>query len=340
MKILYFNSNCPNYTSEPLLHGLRILFGNKVVDIPRIDALYIQMNSKFKYKTRGNGFTIYNNLTDNEELQSSRYFWEKDILEYDLYIISDIWEQWHEYIKLKDLVPSHKVVVIDNSNHRIFPIGPHTKRFPFLMFYTLKRNVYFKKNMSRVVNNINSFKSLLSNIIQSFYKPKNLFPIAFSIPKSKITIIDEQFKEKDFTKQIVDRDVFRFVNNSSFNAIGSNNHIFDDEKSFYDDIQKSRFGITGKREYWDSLRNYEYAANGCVLCYKNLHLKPNNCSPFGLNESNCIPYTNADNLFSKIRSIGPVEYAKLLKNSYEWIFQQTTDVRARWFIDKCKNAFK
>ncbi len=131
MKILYFNSNCPNYTSEPLLHGLRILFGNKVVDIPRIDALYIQMNSKFKHKTRGNGFTIYNNLTDNEELQSSRYFWEKDILEYDLYIISDIWEQWHEYIKLKDLVPSHKVVVIDNSNHRIFPIGPHTKRFPF-----------------------------------------------------------------------------------------------------------------------------------------------------------------------------------------------------------------
>ncbi len=62
MKILYLSQNNCDYMANLLLHGLRQLFGDEVVDHPRLDTVY-QNGKRAPY---GNSFTAFNLLpTDN-----------------------------------------------------------------------------------------------------------------------------------------------------------------------------------------------------------------------------------------------------------------------------------
>jgi hypothetical protein len=77
---------------------------------------------------------------------------------------------------------------------------------------------------------------------------KNVFPISFGAPKEKIV--------KQIPKKTQDWGTVIPGEMSTY--------IFDDEKSYYEDYQKSYFALTHKKGGWDCMRHYEILLNGCV----------------------------------------------------------------------------
>jgi hypothetical protein len=51
-------------------------------------------------------------------------------------------------------------------------------------------------------------------------------------------------------------------------------YIFNNEKDYYADYQKSIFGQTCLKAGWDCMRHYEILANGCIPWFKNLDQCP------------------------------------------------------------------
>ena len=39
-RVLFLHANSEDYLADSLLHGLRLLLGSRIVDVPRRDALY------------------------------------------------------------------------------------------------------------------------------------------------------------------------------------------------------------------------------------------------------------------------------------------------------------
>jgi len=102
----------------------------------------------------------------------------------------------------------------------------------------------------------------------------------------------------------------------------------------------SKFGITTKRGGWDCLRHYELAANGCVLCFRDLDAKPELCAPHGLSPANCINYQSVNELTAKLNALTDADYARLQKNTYQWIYQNTTKTHAQDFINECLSYYQ
>ncbi len=53
-------------------------------------------------------------------------------------------------------------------------------------------------------------------------------------------------------------------------------YVFRDEKSYYEDYQKSYFAVTHKKGGWDCMRHYEILANGCVPYFHDIVFCPDN----------------------------------------------------------------
>ncbi|MCZ7612750.1 MAG: hypothetical protein M5T52_04190 [Ignavibacteriaceae bacterium] len=96
-------------------------------------------------------------------------------------------------------------------------------------------------------------------------------------------------------------------------------------------------GLQPKRSGWDCLRHYEIAANGAVMCFKDLHKKPTTCAPHGLIPGiNCISYTSYDNLLGQISNITDTKYDELQQASLVWVKDNTTVLRAKRFLSSFK----
>jgi hypothetical protein len=307
--------------------------GKDCVDLPRFDAMYKPLSEKMRSKIRGRGFTLYGLLDDIPELAEERFFiWFKNIRDYDLYIIADIWNHYDVYNQLRKLVPPEKIVVIDPSDKtRLFPFNNNRSLLNAgkdkLLTRFDKRTKYYKRELDTEKNKSTGISPQFNFFIKN-YLPVNILPIGFSIPEEKITVVSAHFKTKLFTENIVDEEVSRQIAGSHFIPLGQQSYSFNDEKSYYADIQKSRFGITMQRSGWDCLRHYEFAANGAVLCFKHLKNKPILSAPHGLNESNCISYENYDDLKNRIANTDKAAYDLLLQNSYTWIKKNTTEAIA------------
>jgi hypothetical protein len=84
---------------------------------------------------------------------------------------------------------------------------------------------------------------------------KNLFPISFGAPKEKIvTKVPE--KTQDWATVIPGK---------------IETYIFTEEKSYYEDYQKSYFALTHKKGGWDCMRHYEILLNGCVPYFPDIN---------------------------------------------------------------------
>ena len=198
---------------------------------------------------------------------------------------------------------------------------------PWAFLTPLYQFKYFKRELCGEGANYGLDRFVPSSLRQWIPLPKNAMSISFSIPEEKIWQGDISDKTKTFARHIVDPEVAAYM------AESSENYLFSTEADYYDDLRKSRFGITTKRAGWDCMRHYELAANGCVLCFKNLDLKPITCAPHGLNELNCITYHNYNDLKEKIAALSEQEYLQLQKRSYEWIMNNTTLAQAKKFLE-------
>jgi hypothetical protein len=88
----------------------------------------------------------------------------------------------------------------------------------------------------------------------------NLLPITFGIPTNKLTTPNKN-KIQDYATCIPGQ---------------PETYIFKDEKSYYEDYQKSFYGVTMKKAGWDCMRHYEILGNYCMPYFIGLEECPKN----------------------------------------------------------------
>ncbi|MCS3753158.1 hypothetical protein GGP79_001103 [Salinibacter ruber] len=340
IKILFICPKQEDFLSDSLLHGLRKIYSNNVIDWPK--NRYIYKNSEYD-DIHGGGFTIYNTLDDIEiEREDVKSRAKKNY--FDLVILAKIHNQSDFIIRNYGWLTQTNLVILDTADQdNIYPYSTNDlkKGYTFLFKNLYKQFPYFK----REITNYSYFSAKFGFLPVSLTKMidnlsikgnkkllNNLENISFSIPKSKV-LESPSKKDKLFTRHIVDREVAARVEGSTAEK------VFKDEDEYFDDIQSSKFGVTMKRSGWDCLRHYEIAANAAVPCFKRLSDKPKRCPPYGLGPDNCIYYSNFDELMHKVNELDHVDYICMQKNALEWAKENTTVKRAKLFLHKCQKYY-
>lgn len=99
----------------------------------------------------------------------------------------------------------------------------------------------------------------------------------------------------------------------------SSTYIFDNEKDYYEDCQRSYFAITKCQDGWDSLRHYEILANGCIPYFIDL----DECDEQGL------PFFPKDLILEAMQlkgvSLGYIDHSLFNKERYFAILNQLID---------------
>ncbi len=322
MKILYFTSPTPDNLEDGILHGLRSLFGPDCVDYPKKDVMYRNFTARDPQEMYGRLFTLWRTLddipvdrTDIDDKIRSNYF--------DWIIFGAFSRTQPFYRYYRPLLDYRNTILLDGND--LNDLSTAARSF-----------LYFKRELEPKASYYYNYKMVPPLVYNRWKLHRNVLPIAFAIPKEKIIEgISAAEKSKPFPVHIVDTELAEHPELQGGRATG---HIFTDERDYYNDLQRSRFGVTMKRGGWDCLRHYEIAANGAVVCFRNLTGKAPLCAPHGLDSSNCIPYTSADDLLRRIDTLRDEEYDALLRGGYAWIAQQTTEVRARELIDSAQRA--
>jgi len=85
-------------------------------------------------------------------------------------------------------------------------------------------------------------------------KHSNLVPITFGMPTSKLTLPSRN-KIQDYATCIPGQ---------------PETYTFKDEKSYYEDYQRSYYGVTMKKAGWDAMRHYEILGNYCLPYFVDL----------------------------------------------------------------------
>jgi len=324
---------CPpvaDYLAVTVLHGLRAILGNRVVDWPRYGPAYRDFPETKRRGTYGLGFSVFYDL---EEGGGDRKGIEERLIgkEFDLIIISDIWRLHVLYKKWRKYFNPDNTIIIDGADSpQVYPHAGLWWRNPRL-WMSPKADagfLYFKREWTHC-SQFNIWHRLLPNSLQRRLKSySRMRPISFSIPETKITK-KLPAKSKNFTRHIVDPEVAQKIHGAS------TVYAFDNEHSYYSDLQSSRFGITMKRAGWDCLRHYEIAANGCVPCFKSLNDKPLSCAPHGLvGGVNCVIYKTSDDLFKQVQEISESKYSILARGAIEWAKDHTTERVACSVLDE------
>lgn len=326
MRILYFTSPVEDYLGDAILHGLRNIYGADCVDFPKCDIMYRNCPEHILKQVRGNGFTLYSGLL--EDINVDRFNIEQKIKDnyFDLIIISDIQRQFGWFVHFRPWLNRSNTIILDGMDtDQPYPSRGFWWRRPVFWFLPrVHRNfLYFKREWTPSTSFHIWTRLLPRSLSDRLPQPKNMRMIAFSIPNEKI-VDCLPGKTKEFTKHIVDPEVAEKVSGSFIS------YAFDNEADYYKDIQDSRFGITTVRAGWDCLRHYEIAANGTVMCFKELDSKPGTCAPHGLIPGiNCLSYRDYEDLKRQIEGINGYQYKELQKNSLKWALENTTKHRAQ-----------
>lgn len=324
MKILFFTSSTEDYLGDSILHGLRTIYGEDCVDFPKCEALYKNCSSTTIGQVRGKGFTLYSGLLDDIEIDRFNIAAKITKGYFDLIIISDIQRQFGWFVQFRPWLNSKNTIILDGADtHQPYPARGFWWRRPYFWFLPKahKKFLYFKREWTSETHFNLWMRAFPKSIRKYFPQPINLRTVSFGIPEEKIVNFTPG-KTKNFPKHIVDPEVASIIPRSF------TSYAFDCEKDYYEDLQRSRFGITTKRSGWDCLRHYEIAANGAVPCFRNLHLKSITCAPHGLNLKNTIFYKNADDLMRQINNLSPEEYTNLQAEALKWVRENTTIKRA------------
>jgi len=329
MKILFFTTDVEDYLSDSLLHGFRQFLGENLIDFPKKYCMY--KNHPCSQKLYGNGFTLYRTL-DDISIDRSRVFEKVKKQDFDLIIFSDIYRQYGYLYQLFPYLRKENTILCDGEDTpAIFPYRSffYKKHYYWNIQKLHKKFLYYKREWTRDTVKSRWFNLPPSISCGQLLTPKNIRPISFSIPEEKI-VTHLPSKKKLFPNHIVDLEISKKIKSHS-------KYVFDNESGYYADLQSSKFGITMKRGGWDCMRHYEIAANGTVICFKDLEKKPTTCAPHGLNETNSITYKHYDDLMDKIDRISEEQYRVLQKNTMQWITQNTTLVKAQQLLHNFTN---
>jgi len=333
MKILFFTSETNDYMEDCLLHGLRELLGNNLIDYPKKEIMYRQTQDT-SIPLHGLGFTL-TGLLQNIDIDREDIFKKIQTNYFDYIVFPSIYRQYNLFKKLNKWLTPSRTVFVDGSDK-----SRHLSEFTFYLKKTFfgfspkifPDSLYFKRELedrtySRFPN------SPVYKLLNKFFpvNRNNIRPISFGIPEEKISNYFPE-KEKKWPVHIVDEGLISYIP-GSFTS-----YAFDNEKDYYSDLQKSEYGITTKRAGWDCMRHYEIAANRSIICFKNLDHKPMSCAPFDLQDGiNCINYSSFNDLEKKIKNLSKQDYMRLIENSFNWVKSKTTKNIALYFLEILKD---
>lgn len=334
MKILFLTSPTEDYLADGLLHGLKSLYGPDVIDFPKCEILYRSCPELIRKQLRGNGFTLYSGLLNDDLVNRFAVYRKIQSGAYDLIIFSSIWRQYGFFIHFRPwLNPSNTLIFDGEDTPAVYPSAGRWWRE---MYYwglpkAHKSFLYFKRELNMESRFGITWRLIPRKWWTRFPLHKNLRPTAFSFPLEKV-VAEAPPKQKEFPVHIVDAEVAQNVPNSE------TSYAFDSEEEYYHDLRSSRYGITTKRGGWDCLRHYEIAANGSVICFRDLAKKPRTNAPHGLNNENCISYSCYEDLKYQLSSITDTQYHRLQQNSIRWVKSQTTIERAESVIKEWEHS--
>jgi hypothetical protein len=329
-RVLFLTAPHEDYLADGLLHGLRNLLGDGVVDYPRADFLYRDYPLERRSQLYGRGFSLYGLLPEipidrHRPLQRARAG------EFDLIVFADIWSSFGRFAEIAPTVTGTPLAVLDGAD-RVEPY-PYAgqwwrKRAWWMLPRAHTRALYFKRELTPATGWYRSYLLLPPALAQHLPSIRAMREISFSFPAEKITAQAPSEKRELFARHVVDPEVATRLGRDTAYA-------FSEEREYYRDLQSARYGITVKRAGWDCLRHYELAANGCVPCFRNLAAKPLRCAPHGLDADNCVAYRDHDELMSKLARIDDDIYRALQGGALRWARASTTVRRAERFLADC-----
>ncbi len=262
MKILYLPimntsdlhpSEVGDYLCDTIFHGLRSFLGEGVVDAPRLWHLYkrdFEEKPEMFKDLSGKGFTTYGLLPD------------LDIDRSDLF--SKVKNKYYDYI----ICPLHhsQSDAIDNNAEHI-----HEMLDDLLEIYPKNKIAILDGRERKHINTSISKKVTYFKRELSEELIPHAFSISFSIPKEKICEpMDKSFDFAPLIPAFADCD-----------DPHEKSYIYENEKEYYADYQKSYFAFTCKKaredaldEGWDCMRHYEILACGCVPFFTDIELCP------------------------------------------------------------------
>lgn len=329
-RILFLTAPHDDYLADGLLHGLRTLLGTEVVDYPKAEHMYEGFSASAGEHVHGLGFTLHG-LLPEIELNRHRVPDRAVDGEFDLVVFADIWHSFGRFVELAPRISKVPMAVLDGAD-RVEPY-PYSgfwwrKRAWWFLPRAHTRATYFKREISPWTGWFRSYLTLPPPLAAMLPSIRHMREIAFSIPAEKVLDAPPAGKSRLFASHIVDAEVAERVG-------GSTAYAFSDEASYYRDLQSASYGITMKRAGWDCMRHYEIAANGCVPCFRDLERKPRRCAPHGLNDENSVSYSSYEDLMRQLDAIDPGRYARLQAGALRWARENTTESRARYFLEAC-----
>jgi len=163
MKILFISSSnvkrdsrLNDYMQDIVLHGLREIYGNSVIDYPGVWYMYHDEVKKRNYDISnlwGKGFTLYNLLSNYQQIDRTDIENKIKTNYFDFIIFGSIDKA--QLFFDKAINSKSKIIFIDGNDN------------PFINEQITSKGVYFKREL--ISDNI-----------------KNVYPINFAIPKEKI----------------------------------------------------------------------------------------------------------------------------------------------------------
>jgi hypothetical protein len=326
-RVLYLATDSDDYQGDSLFHGLRLVLGDRVVDVPRRDPLYLDYPEEWRGGRYGRGFTLYSgslpeipiDRTSSRERLANRDF--------DLVVIGDIWRCFGQFAELLPFLDRTPCAVVDGVDSQApYPYEPRWWLRP--AYWTTprahRRARYFKRELTPLTMWFRSYLLVPPPVARRIGPPRSMYPISFGIPEEKI-VAEVPAKTKDFPEHIVDPEVAARIGHAT-------SYAFADEAAYYEDLRASRFGITTKRGGWDCMRHYELAASGCVICFRRLDEKPLSCAPHGLDRTNCVVFDDADDLFAQLQSLDEERVRDLQSRSLAWARANSTRALATRFL--------
>jgi hypothetical protein len=322
LRILFLTDDREDYLADGLLHGLRHTPGVEVVDAPRKACLYqgeIHSRQCPELGVRGGGFTLYGTLSSDGEPERNQIFRKLEQGWFDLVVLGNVWRQWGQLLDWSAVLGSVPLALLDGDDDgRLYPgSGTHLRRFgPWRPLASLLRRpecLYFKREWGPIGARARAQAHWFGLGLQQ------LRPATFSIPADKL--LDpaalDQARPQRFPTHLIDPELQALVG-------GQTGYAFATEAAYRADLRRSRFGITTRRAGWECLRHLELAAQGCVLCFRDLDRKPTSCAPHGLHGENCISYRTGKELLRRLESLSREEERRLRRGSWEWARAHTT----------------
>ncbi|MEN0013395.1 MAG: hypothetical protein AAGC46_08515 [Solirubrobacteraceae bacterium] len=330
-RILFLMSGSDDYVSDGLVHGLRHLIGERVVDWPRADQLYAGTPPEHRARRYGRGFTLYSGLLEDLPIDRTWITERVSEGEFDVVVVADITRRSGALVELmRVLPPSSTLVVVDGADTpKLSQQAPRSLLAPggLLALRALRHAAfYFKREITPLTARSRAWWLLPEGLAQRVVGSRGLLPVGISIPAELVVESTDGPRDQRFQTHLVDPEVAALEGRTVEKP-------FTEQADYVADLRRSRFGITVKREGWDALRHYELAAAGAIPCFRHLHAKPADCAPHGLVDGvNCLAYDSAAELVARIEALTPEQERALREQAVAWARDHTTVAEATRFL--------